>query len=302
MANCAIYICFRVCYLAPKWAKYPPKLPQPSIQPKGQQRTSSASRNPERFEQQADRHQPPCLCESPEVKQEPFETTTSYMTDYVVHPVQPRVRAYKPVSQSREDLLSEPTQNQEKHQSTTHADFIAHKCQRVKPILPTTQNYEKSTEPFHSTTTMKEDFKAWNASRRQPIIPKQELDWLKKYTTPKHESAKCPRHSQTNSNLHPEPRETVVPNATRSPQSPAVSEVITGFESFSNGFERSSTFWNTTVSRRAALATDEVFEEPQQMMSSMVSSRADHSPKTRPKKKRGDVGGVSAFNTNKSKK
>ncbi|XP_074518439.1 stabilizer of axonemal microtubules 2 [Halichoeres trimaculatus] len=278
-------------YLGPKWGKNPPKL---SL--KGQQRTCTAPRCPEHSNQQTDEHQPSRPCDSPEDDPEPFESTTSYRADYIAHPVQPRVRSLKPVRQSRKDLISEPTQEPVKPLSTTHTDFIAHKCQRTKPILPTAKNYEKSTEPMQSTTTMREDFKAWNVQRTCPIIPKQELNWLKK-----------PRKKQTTQSLRAEPRETVC-NSTRThvrSQTPAESEVISGFECICNGNEESRTFWTTIVGRGGTQANGEVREEPcvdQQKNRSTVSCKADHLPK---KKKRGTAATprlASAFKTNKSQK
>ncbi|XP_034532459.1 stabilizer of axonemal microtubules 1-like [Notolabrus celidotus] len=153
----------------------------------------------------------------PKIKEtQPIESSTSYRSDYVVHPVQPKTRREKPVKQSNKGLLSEPkavwdvnqelfdnsgelneqfkswsietkfqgkakestlAQDHEKFLSTTHADFPGHQWfQRTKPILPSVQNYENSKDPFHATTTMKEDFKAWSVPRRFPIVHKQKLN------------------------------------------------------------------------------------------------------------------------------
>ncbi|AWO97701.1 family with sequence similarity 154 member B [Scophthalmus maximus] len=47
--------------------------------------------------------------------------------------------------------------------STMHAAYTPHKCQRTMPILPSVRTSEKSMKPFLATTTMKEDYRAWDA-------------------------------------------------------------------------------------------------------------------------------------------
>ncbi|XP_029311188.1 stabilizer of axonemal microtubules 2-like [Cottoperca gobio] len=86
-----------------------------------------------------------------------------------------------------------------KQLSTTHADYTAHKCQRTKPILPSTETGEKSNEPFQTTTTMMEDFKAWDT-------PKTKKTTFTR-STPKPESCKT---SPTPRSLHPKVKETAV--------------------------------------------------------------------------------------------
>ncbi|KAG7495957.1 hypothetical protein JOB18_009244 [Solea senegalensis] len=143
----------------------------------------------------------------------PFESITSYRSDYVAHSLQPRTRREKPANQTSKDLLSESTASfrpnlvwqtnpklfdraselyqqfkncslenkhhcQDKFQvsrppadhdaylSTTHAVYVPHKCERTRPILPSVLHSKKSKEPFLATTTMKEDYRAWNVPQR----------------------------------------------------------------------------------------------------------------------------------------
>uniref|UniRef100_A0A3Q3MYE2 Uncharacterized protein n=1 Tax=Labrus bergylta TaxID=56723 RepID=A0A3Q3MYE2_9LABR len=112
-------------------------------------------------------------------KSQPFERMTSYRCDYVAHSAQAKIQSLKPANQTHSDLLSEaaakktsPSSDREEFLSTTHADYKGHQCPRTKSILPTLQNFEKSKEPLETTTTMREDFKAWNKARIFPTFNK----------------------------------------------------------------------------------------------------------------------------------
>nr|XP_033775401.1 stabilizer of axonemal microtubules 2 [Geotrypetes seraphini] len=55
--------------------------------------------------------------------------------------------------------------------TTTHIDYIQHRFSPVAPIKPVSQR--KPSGPFQSSTTMREDFRAWDSSR-QGIIKRDE--------------------------------------------------------------------------------------------------------------------------------
>lgn len=60
------------------------------------------------------------------------------------------------------DQMSRPPADLNAYLSTTHAAYVPHKCERTRPILPCGQSGMKIEEPFLPTTTMKEDYKAWD--------------------------------------------------------------------------------------------------------------------------------------------
>lgn len=154
--------------------------------------------------------------------------------------------------------------------STTHATYTAHKCPRTKPVLPAMQNRERSKEPFQATTTMMDDFRAWNTPRRLPIIRKEEMDWPKKPSF----SLSTPEGCKTNQepfSLLPKVSET----ALCYPQRPAKNGAFAGLECVSNGTEDSRMYWATSLGRGVKWADGGFCEEApesHQMISSMVSS------------------------------
>ncbi|XP_041842345.1 uncharacterized protein LOC121640619 [Melanotaenia boesemani] len=134
-------------------------------------------------------------------EQKPFEGTSCYRLDYVPYQVQPRQSRWMPANQTNKGLPAvssrpKPThpQNQEllngpseffdqfghkgpalnlqsnpsaehKFQSTTHADITAPKCPVTKSVLLSTQNSEKTLEPFQVMVNM-ESCSAWDGPRR----------------------------------------------------------------------------------------------------------------------------------------
>lgn len=122
----------------------------------------------------------------PVQQKEPFESVTSYRSEYVVHPLPPRTRRENPAQQNTRGgldhvarpattggMMHELLRNFSKFQgeadqnrfvSTTHAHYVPHTCRRTEPVLPTVQGTWTSKEPFQGLTTMREDYKAW-ASR-----------------------------------------------------------------------------------------------------------------------------------------
>lgn len=260
---------------------------------------------------------------------QPFESITSYRSDYVPHPVQPRTRREKPAYQPNKGLPLEPVvslkpkvawdmneelfdkagelfqqfktwslekklqgqgkgkesgppQEHSEFLSTTHADFTAHQCQRTKPILPSMQSSEKSMEPLQATTTMKEDYKAWDTPQRFPTVPKEKMDWPKRTSfsvcTPK-PAESCKTHPKPFSS-HPKVNETALCHsgcsATQKPQSPAENGAFSGFECISNGNEESRRYWTTSLDRGVTWLDGDICEEPSEtheIMSCMVSGR-----------------------------
>ncbi|XP_018546206.1 stabilizer of axonemal microtubules 2 [Lates calcarifer] len=270
---------------------------------------------------QADANSKPVQKQEPQ----PFESITSYRSDYITHPVQPRIRREKPVKQTNKGLPLEPVAsfgpklawhiNQELFDgasdffqqfktwsletkfhgqgkakasspaddnpfvSTTHTDYTPHKCQRTKPILPCVTGNEKSKEPFQTTTTMKEDYKAWDTPRRLPIIRKEEMEWPKK--TPFSVSTSKPAEScKTNPksfSLHPNTICNSSCNATENPQCPAENGTLSSFGCISNGAEESRMYWSTSVDREATWPDGDICNDPSQphqIISCMVSSRS----------------------------
>ncbi|XP_071333762.1 stabilizer of axonemal microtubules 2-like [Trachinotus anak] len=377
---------FKSYYLTHKWMKNPPKAPQPSVPPKGQERCSSAPHNHTRSVEKelaskvedytsvykndfqawkATQRQPYRLHDNLKVNQglvitesaskgrraqensvqvdanskpvpqeqdpKPIESTTSYRSDYIVHPLQPLTRRQKPANQNNKDMLTEHTAslgpklawhiNQELYNeasdffqqfktwsletkfhgqgkakvsgppadhnaflSTTRADYTPHECQRTKPILPSVQNSEKSKEPFPTSTTMKDDYKAWNTPRRLPIVRKDEMEWPKKtpnsVCTPK--PAESYNTSPKPSSLPPKQNETAVCNsscnATEKHQCPAENGAISTFGCISKGPEESRMFWSTSFDRGLPWPDGDTHDEdpsqPQQIISYMVSTQS----------------------------
>lgn len=258
---------------------------------------------------------------------QPFESVTSYRSDYVTHPVQPRTRREKPVYQTNKGLPlehevplkpkaawdinqelfdeaseffqqfktwsletkfhgqgkakeSSPAADHDKFLSTTHSDYTAHECQRTKPVLPSMQTSEKSKEPFQATTTMKEDYKAWDTPRRLPTVHKEKLDRPKKTTfsvcTPK-PAESCKTNPKPFS-LHPKLNETAVCNSScNATECPAENGAFSGFECISTGTEESRRYWTTSLDRGVTWPDGDICEEPSQahqIISCMVSSRS----------------------------
>jgi len=152
----------------------------------------------------------------PEVRKAPFESVTSYRSDYVTHPVQTRHRV-KPTHPTK-DLLAEPDVplkprvawdqdicdeansffqsfkdwsienkiHSKGHAresgpppddlSTALADNTEHECRRAKPGPAPQWSRGTAKERSGGTTTMKEDFRCWDKPRRFPSVRKEEPD------------------------------------------------------------------------------------------------------------------------------
>lgn len=261
---------------------------------------------------------------------QPFESVTSYRSDYVTHPVQPRTRREKKPAQANKGLPlehevplkpkavwdinqelfdeaseffkqfktwsletkfhgqgkakeSSPAADHDKFLSTTHADYTEHECQHTKPVLPSMQTSEKSKEPFQATTTMKEDYKAWDTPRRLPTVHKEKLDGPKKTTfsvcTPM-PAESCKTNPKPFS-LHPKLNETAVCNsscnATEKHQCAPENGAFSGFECISTGTEESRRYWTTSLDRGVTWPDGGICEEPSQahqVLSCKVSSRS----------------------------
>ncbi|KAK2899716.1 hypothetical protein Q8A73_012845 [Channa argus] len=74
-----------------------------------------------------------------------------------------------PVESNHKPQTSSPPEDFDRFLSTTHADYIPHKCQRTKPILPVMHIIERSKEPFHTMTTMRADYRPWNTLQCLPV-------------------------------------------------------------------------------------------------------------------------------------
>ncbi|XP_067839559.1 stabilizer of axonemal microtubules 2-like [Heptranchias perlo] len=59
--------------------------------------------------------------------------------------------------------------------TTTHTDFVEHKVQPFVPVRPLPHS-SKHSIPFEGQSTMKEDYKHWDATREPMIKPQQELE------------------------------------------------------------------------------------------------------------------------------
>ncbi|XP_020486205.2 stabilizer of axonemal microtubules 2 [Labrus bergylta] len=189
-------------------------------------------------------------------KSQPFERMTSYRCDYVAHSAQAKIQSLKPANQTNSDLLSEaaakktsPSSDREEFLSTTHADYKGHQCPRTKSILPTLQNFEKSKEPLETTTTMREDFKAWNKARIFPTFNKIKQNAPQKSTASvcSCEPAHICKNDQKPLSPQSKPCETRVCNSnypvTKETPTPADNGFSSGCECISNGNEESRRFW-----------------------------------------------------------
>ncbi|XP_070849609.1 stabilizer of axonemal microtubules 2 [Chaetodon trifascialis] len=230
-----------------------------------------------------------------EQEPQPFESITSYRSDYVTHPMQPQTcrekRVYRPgkvlpsepaaslkpkvtgdINQEVFDKASEffkqfqpwsletklpdqgkakkssPPADPNKFLSATQANYTAHKCQRTEPILPSMQTSEESKKPFQATTTMREDYKAWDSQRHFTAVLK-EVDKSKKttFSVCTHNPAHRWKTNPKPSNLHPKLNETAVSNAKEKPQRPAEDATFSTFESISNGNEDFRRYWATCL-------------------------------------------------------
>lgn len=148
-------------------------------------------------------------------KRHPFENTTTYRSSFVAHPVQARKRQYKPVQTSHLQLgqptccdhcIADPCNrivhhfkaltletklptkdkdNPNSFLSTAQADFTPPKLQpRSKPLIQQKQkkiqrktSQERNKAPFQGTTTMTDEYRAWDLPRRQSTTHKD--DWKK---------------------------------------------------------------------------------------------------------------------------
>ncbi|XP_044040629.1 stabilizer of axonemal microtubules 2 [Siniperca chuatsi] len=266
----------------------------------------------------------------PQVREpRPFESVTSYRSDYVIHPLQPRTRSEKPVYKTNTGLTlehaapskpkvawdinqelfdetseffrqfktwsletkfhgqgkakeSSPPADHNNFLSTTHADYTAPKCQRTKPIQPSMQTSEKSKELFQATTTMKDDYKAWDTPQSITTVRNEQQDWPKRTTFPV-STPKPAESCKTNPkpfSLQPKLSETAVCNsscnATQKPQCPAENGAFFSFECISPGNKESRRYWTTSLDRGVIWPDGDICEEPSeahQIISCMVSSR-----------------------------
>ncbi|CAJ1086348.1 stabilizer of axonemal microtubules 2 [Xyrichtys novacula] len=207
----------------------------------------------------------------PEVKEPPrFESNTTYRVEYVAHGVQPRTRTKKPAYQSNnirptktnvgsdvnQTLLDNPSDLFEQFKSW----YIKSKSSgrgKTKDSTPTedqatclsttVQNFEKSTEPFDATTTMKDSYKVWNVPRRLPISLKKSGFSLR------HEPFRTPCNCICNSTC----------NVTQQQQSPAEKGVTSALECIAKGKEESKTLDGAAkVNGGVTQADSKVCEEP----------------------------------------
>ncbi|TKS92785.1 hypothetical protein D9C73_027229 [Collichthys lucidus] len=221
-------------YVTQNWITNPPKPPQQSMSPKRPQRCSSASsmedytsvykkdfpawkgnrRLPMKLPDslkvscglvvpQAAHSQKGSVAASSvpeEEKPKPIESITSYRSEYISHPVEPRRHKEKPVYQPIKCLpnqtffdhaneffeqfktwsLETKFCGQGKDSSvpsdcefvfTARTEHKAEEPQQTKTILPSVQTSEKSKAPIQMTT-MKECYKAWDTPRRFPRVKK----------------------------------------------------------------------------------------------------------------------------------
>lgn len=250
----------------------------------------------------------------------PIESMTSYRSDYITHPVQPRMKTYKPAYQTNKSLPLQPATSFRKKQavetnpdpfdeaselfqqfkkwslgvgtnfytqgkakeltppanqngflSTTHADYLAHKCQCTKPILPATQTCEKSKEPFQGTTTQREDYKVWDMPQCFPThrnCPKKPTVAAPKSAPPAEIRHTNPKQEQTRAC-------SLNCNATEKPQCPAENGAVAGYECISRGDEESRVYWASGVDKGVTWSDEGMCEEqaPHQVISCMMSSR-----------------------------
>lgn len=127
--------------------------------------------------------------------------------------------------------------------STTHADCSAQKCQHTRPILPCMQTSETNKKPFHATTTMREDYKAWDSPRHFTTVHKEQLDRPKKttFSTCTHNRADSGNTNPKPSSLHPRL------NAEEKPQRPAEKGALSSFGSASTGNEEFRRYWTKSL-------------------------------------------------------
>lgn len=97
----------------------------------------------------------------------PFEGTTSYRSDYVVHPLAPWTHRGKPDYQSSRGFLP-----------PIRADHMMQGYQRTNLVLPSIQAVGKSAglRRWHPPTTAREDHRAWKPPQRFPSVCKREPD------------------------------------------------------------------------------------------------------------------------------
>ncbi|KAG7243311.1 hypothetical protein INR49_011766, partial [Caranx melampygus] len=219
-----------------------------------------------------------------EQDRKPIDGITSYRSDYILHPVQPRPQIMKPGNQANKALPSDPTSSfgpkcpwhfhqelfneareffeqfktcspetkslsqgkakvagppEDMFLTTTHADYIPHKCQRTKPILPSVQKEEKSKEPLPQTTT-EEAYKAWSIQRRLPIIHKGQLEVPMKIRTP---AESCKTNQRPSD---PQLDKKAACNSSCKAAEKAADNGVFSFGCISTGPEESSMFWATT--------------------------------------------------------
>ncbi|XP_035531550.1 stabilizer of axonemal microtubules 2 [Morone saxatilis] len=251
---------------------------------------------------------------------QPFESITSYRSDYITHAMQPRTRTQKPVQEPNRGLPMEPVSSKpmkpvsskpkgpwDIHQqifdeasdffqqfknwsletkfhgqgkakgpsppaehnnflSTTHTDYTAKQCQRTKPILPSMQSSEKSKEPFQATTTMKEDYKAWDTPRRFPTA-QENMDRPKRTTfsiiTPKPAESKTnPKPFSHSPKLNESAGCDSSCHVTHNPPCPAENGAFSGFECISNGTEESRRYWSTSLDKGVTWPDGNICEAP----------------------------------------
>ncbi|KAK2863225.1 hypothetical protein Q5P01_002758 [Channa striata] len=158
-------VCFRSFYVKKKWIKNTAKAAEPSLSPKElatrvEDYTSVYKHDFRAWK--AIKQQSHRKSISPNVNH--GLVVKDCLTEDV-HPPKdpPRVKIN---SRAR---TSSPPANQDRFLSTAHADYVQHKCQRTRPILPVMQIAAKSKEPFHTMTTMRADYRAWNTLQCVPV-------------------------------------------------------------------------------------------------------------------------------------
>lgn len=144
---------------------------------------------------------------------------------------------------------SSPPADHNRFVSTTHADCTAQMCQRTKPILPSMHTSGKSKKPFQATTTMREDYKAWDSPRHFTSVHKEQMDGPKKtaFSVCTQNPADSCKTNPKPFNHHPRLNETAVCNAEEKPQRPAENGAFSSFESTGN--EELRRYWTTSPDR-----------------------------------------------------
>lgn len=316
-------------YVTQNWIKNPPKPPQQSMSPKRPQRCSSASSMEDytsmykkHFQAwKANRRLPLKLSDSLKVscglvvpqashsqkgsvaansvpqeeKPEPIESITSYRSEYISHPVQPRRLKEKPVYQPIRCLpwaaLPPKPPKPPKAALDINQKFFDHANEFLEQFktwsLETKfcgQGKSKdSSVPSDRefVFTSRTEHKADEPQQTKPILPSVQTsekskapiqmttmkECYKAWDTPRRfpsvkkttVSVGTPKPAESS----PKPNETAVCDNTDAPENtPAEHGVFSGFESISNGAEECRRFWTTSLDTGATWPDGDIFEEP----------------------------------------